>query len=142
MKDPKIRYAGPYLTAAIDRGDGPVLLAEARQGIAEDEAMRRMFSEARARRAEDEQRRAEAQARRSAPQPPRDPERVGAIVADLRATLISPAPPERAPATPAREPSDDTGRPSPRTAEETADEAQRQADGLTEWMRQHPEATS
>lgn len=142
MKDPKIRYAGPYLTAAIDRGDGPVLLAQARQGIAEDEAMRRMFGERRARQAEDEQKRAEAQARRSAPQPPRDPERVGAIVADLRATLTSPVPPERAPVTPAREPSDDTGRPSPRTAEETAAEAQRQADGLNEWMRQNPGATS
>jgi hypothetical protein len=34
----------------------------------------------------------------------------------------------------------DIGRPAPMTARETAAEARRQADALTEWTRQHPEA--
>jgi hypothetical protein len=54
--------------------------------------------------------------------------------------LTSPVPVERARARSIQDLFSDSGRPSPRTAEETAAEARRQADELTEWMRQHPEA--
>jgi hypothetical protein len=42
-QDPKIRNIGPYLAAAISNGDAPVLIAEARQRLAQGDAMREML---------------------------------------------------------------------------------------------------
>lgn len=54
--------------------------------------------------------------------------------------LTSPVPVEHARARPGQPPDiSGNGHRSPRTAEETAAEARRQADALTDWIRQHPE---
>jgi hypothetical protein len=42
--DPSVRYAAAYLKAAIGNGDAAVLIAEARNQLEQDEAMRRTFS--------------------------------------------------------------------------------------------------
>jgi hypothetical protein len=41
--DPKVRHAGPYIRAAVERGDAAVLVAEARNDLDEADQMSEMF---------------------------------------------------------------------------------------------------
>ncbi len=96
-KDPKIRYPGAYLAKAIEAGDAPVLLADARKDLAERDAWdesREAATRSAAAAAAARQDRINTQAAERAngvSKEPHDPERVSGLIADLRADLSAKA---------------------------------------------------